>query len=199
MTTPMEKALYRRSFGDGWIDILTGLGLTGVGLCWISGQIALTALVPAVLIPFWAIGRRSLVHPRLETPEFREGFRKAGEIRLTGWAIFGAVVFLTELVIFVAASRQGGDAPALARDYAVALPMLLIAIGLLAGLMIGARRFLAYAAAALLIGGTGAWLQVEEPGLLIAALGCVILLTGLGLLIRFVRAYPLESGVRNGV
>ena len=194
MATHMENALYRRSFGDGWIDVLTGLGLAGIGVCWLSGQMALTALVPAVLIPFWTIGRRRLIYPRLETPRFREAFRRAGEIRLAGWASLGAAVFLAELVILIAARRQGGELPSLARDYAVALPMLLIAIGLLSGLLIGARRFVGYAATALLIGGTGVWLHIDEPGLLIAAHGVAILLIGLSLLFRFFSAYPLESG-----
>ena len=46
MTTPLTRALYRRSFDDGWLDVLVGLGLTLIGFAWLADQIVLGALVP---------------------------------------------------------------------------------------------------------------------------------------------------------
>ena len=98
-STPMEKRLFRRSFDDGWLDVLVGLGLTGIGVCWLAGAIALTAVVPAVLFPFWKIGREALVEPRLGRVRFSEARTEETRRSLTGWLVLGASVLVAEAAV----------------------------------------------------------------------------------------------------
>ena len=58
--------------------------------------------------------------------------------------------------------------------------------------MIGAHRFHAYAAVLLAGSGVGIWLSLE-PGVYLAAAGAVILATGIAMLVRFVRKYPVVA------
>ena len=197
MTTPLTRALYRRSFDDGWLDVLVGLGLTLIGLAWLADQIVLGALVPAVLAPFWTIGRRTLVEPRLASPQF--GTAKQAETRraLTGWVIFGAGVGLTELAFLVFVNRGGTGLSGLG-DLAVGIPAMLVGLGLFAGLILGARRFVAYAVFAIGLGLAGAWAGVERPGLLILLSGGLVLACGGALLARFMARHPATGAGEAG-
>lgn len=189
MTTPLTRALYRRSFDDGWLDVLVGVGLTLIGCFWLIDQVVLGALVPAVLFPFWKIGRQKLVEPRLAAPNF--GVSQTAQTRraLTGWVLFGAGVALTELafVVFVKTtwSAAGGST-----DFAVAIPAILVGTGLFSGLIIGARRFLVYGLLAIGTALGGSWAGVEQPGWLLVLAGLPVLIAGLVLLVRFFRDFP---------
>jgi len=192
MTTPLTRALYRRSFDDGWLDVLVGLGLTLIGVAWLADQIVLGALVPAVLAPFWTIGRRKLVEPRLASPQFGTDRQAQTRRSLTGWAIFGAGIALTELAFLVFVNRSGAGLTGLG-DLAVGIPAILVGIGLLAGLIVGAKRFLAYGVVATGLGLAGAWAGVERPGLLILLSGAFVLACGVALLARFMARYPADG------
>jgi hypothetical protein len=194
MTTPLTRKLYRRSFDDGWLDVLVGLGLTLIGLAWLADQIVLGALVPAVLAPFWTIGRRALVEPRLASPQFGTAQQAETRRALTGWVIFGAGVGLTELAFLFFVNR-GGTGLAGLDDLAVGIPALLVGVGLFAGLILGAKRFAAYGVFAIGLGLTGAWAGVEQPGLLILLSGGLVLACGGALLARFMARHPaIDAG-----
>lgn len=192
MTTPLTRALYRRSFDDGWLDVLVGLGLTLIGVAWLADQVVLGALVPAVLAPFWTIGRRALVEPRLASPHF--GTPKQAETRraLTGWVIFGAGVGLSELAFLFFLNRGGTGLTGLG-NVAVGIPAMLVGLGLFAGLILGAKRFIAYGAFAIGLGLAGAWTGVERPGLLILLPGGLVLACGSAMLARFMARHPVSG------
>ncbi|MAK63831.1 MAG: hypothetical protein CMF75_03655 [Maricaulis sp.] len=185
MTTPLTRALYRRSFDDGWLDVLVGFGLTLIGCFWLIDQVVLGALVPAVLFPFWTIGRKKLVEPRLAAPSFGAPQTARTRRALTGWVLFGAGVGLTELA-FVFFLRTTGESTTLA----VAIPAILVGTGLFSGLIIGARRFLVYGLLAIGTGLVGGWAGVEQPGWLLVLAGLPVLVAGLVLLVRFFRDFP---------
>ena len=189
----LENTLYRRSFDDGWLDVLVGLGIAAIGASWIADIIPLGAVAPAILIPFWETGRERFVFPRMAQPSFRGQRHDASRKSLIGWFIFGAGVLLTEITIFFYARQTGHPLFDNAQNIIVALPVILIGVGLLAGLMIGAKRYIGYAIMAFTIGGIGIATQTEEPGYLILAAGLVILLAGTAMLIRFMRKYPLNE------
>jgi len=189
----LENTLYRRSFDDGWLDVLVGLGLTAIGASWIAELIPLGALIPAILIPFWKIGRDRLVIPRMEQPSFKGRRYQASRKSLMAWFIFGGGVLLAEIAIFLYARQSGRPLFDNMQNFIVALPVSLIGIGLLAGLMIGAKRFIVYALLTFTIGGFGVATDVDEPGFLIVASGLVILLSGMTMLLRFLRKHPLTE------
>ena len=190
MTTPLTRALYRRSFDDGWLDVLVGLGLTLIGFAWLADQIVLGALVPAVLAPFWTIGRRTLIEPRLASPQFGTDQQAKTRRSLAGWAIFGAGIALTALASLVFVNRSGTGLTGLG-DLAVGVPAILVGIGLFAGLIVGAKRFAAYAVFAIALGLAGAWAGVERPGLLILLSGGLVLSCGGALMARFLARHPV--------
>ncbi|MEP3074362.1 hypothetical protein [Maricaulis sp.] len=192
MTMPMTRALYRRSFDDGWLDVLTGLGLVLIGLAWLADQIVLGALVPAALAPFWTIGRRALVEPRLSSPQFGSAQQAETRRALTGWLIFGAGVGLTELAFLIFVNR-GGTGLGGVGNVAVGIPAILVGLGLFAGLMLGAKRFAAYGLFAIGLGLAGAWTGTDRPGLLILLSGVLVLACGGALLARFMMRYPMTG------
>lgn len=189
----MEKRLFQHSFDDGWLDVLIGIGVTATGFLWLTGIFALGAVVPAVLFPFWKIGRKSLIEPRLGQVRFRAARSEETRRNLTGWFLFGAAVLLTELAVLLALDKLNAPRLPGMSDIAVAIPVWLVAVGLLAGLMIGARRFLVYAAGAGAIGIAGIVIGVDEPAHLILAAGLIVLGSGGILLVRFLRAFPMPK------
>ena len=168
---PMERHLFQHSFDDGWLDVLAGTGLVAIGLVWLTGVYALGAIVPAILFPFWKLGRQRIVEPRLGRVRFSAARENETRRNLTGWLLVGAGALVTETVILLYLNKNGGSAIPGMTDIAVAIPVFLVGIGLLAGLMIGARRFIAYAVLAGAIGIGGIIAGIDDPAWLILAAG----------------------------
>lgn len=192
-TLPLENALHRRSFDDGWLDLLVGAGLAAIGVLWIFGAIVFAAAAPAILIPLWIAGRNSFIAPRMATARFRSGREEANRRAFGGWVLLGVGALVAVAVVAGMLRVSGAPVIANARDWAVALPNVLIGFGLLAGLALGARRFIVYAVLALALGAAGVLIGVGEPGYLIAAAGVPVLLCGAVMLGRFMRAHPLNG------
>ncbi|NVJ69975.1 MAG: hypothetical protein HWE08_06460, partial [Alphaproteobacteria bacterium] len=49
----MEGLLTRQFFDDGLLDMFVGVGLALIGIAWLSGLLALGAIVPAVMMQYW--------------------------------------------------------------------------------------------------------------------------------------------------
>ncbi|MEZ5998012.1 MAG: hypothetical protein R3B98_04900 [Hyphomonas sp.] len=185
----LESRLFRRSFDDGWLDVLVGSGIVLIGLSWLADMVAIGAVIPAALFPFWKAGRQKLIEPRQGSVAFGETRQAETRRSLAGWAAFGAGVLALELCLFLLQHRGILAMPQMA-DMIVGLPALLVGVGLLAGLMIGARRFAVYAALAGAIGIAGAMMNVGDPGWLILAIGLVILAAGTAMLVHFLATRP---------
>ena len=192
-TLPLEHALLRRSFDDGWLDILVGTGLIAIGTAWLLDAVIAGAAIPAILVPVWLAGRKSIVEPRLAQPRFRDTQLQAKRRDLTGWFILGAAVLLAEIAVVFSAHKAGAADFALLSEFAVGIPAALVAVGLLAGLVASARRFILYSLAAFGIAASGALLQSEAPGLLIALCGVLPLVSGGVLMLRFLSRHPLTE------
>ncbi|MEZ6029533.1 MAG: hypothetical protein R3C46_07250 [Hyphomonadaceae bacterium] len=191
--SPLENALYRNSFDDGWLDLVVGAGLVGAGLLWLSGGIVWTAPLPAVLIPLWIAGRNSLIAPRMAEARFRPTREAMNRRMFGGWLLAGVGALAIAAIVFAMARGSDWMRVADARSWAVAIPNVLIGAGLLAGLVLGAKRFALYAAIAIAIGAGGAIAGTDEPGALIAAAGAVVLLVGVVMMVRFMRDHPLNG------
>ncbi len=188
-TEPLESRLYRAYWNDGLLDIFAGLGVAAIGVFWAVDLIALGAVVPVLLIPFWEPLRRSIVEPRAGLVEFSDRRTK----RMRGGLLVSAWIGVALLIAFIALnflSVRGGHAMAWV---APGVPALLLALlAALVALLLGLSRFFAYAAVLCLAGLTVGLLDTR-PEIAMLVGGLVILLNGVRLLARFLRI-AVEDG-----
>lgn len=189
----LENKLYARRFDDGLIDLFIAIGLIAIGASWMLDAPVYGVIAPAILVPVWKQMRETLIEPRLDAVTFSPERDAKTRGSMVAWLIFGVAVLLTEIAVFLYASRAEGSILDRLSDFVVALPAALVALGLLGGLMIGAWRFAGYAAAALGIAVVGALRGVEDPGLLILAIGALVLGGAVALLARFLRTHPARG------
>lgn len=191
----LETKLFSRNFDDGWLDILVGAGLALIGLFWMADLVPLGAVIPAVMIPFWKLGRERIVEPRRQSPQFTKTRNARNRRQLGIWFAFGGVVLATEVFLFLMARKMAFMPGSDGLDIIVALPVFLVGVGLLAGLSFRLFRFAGYALFAMAVGLAGIFAHVEAPGRLILVAGIGILLAGLGLLRKFILQFPpMEDG-----
>lgn len=186
----LEDRLYARRFDDGLIDLFVALGLIVIGASWMLNAPVYGAIAPAVLVPVWKLVRERVIEPRMAAVAFSPDRVAKTRRSMLAWLIFGAAVLLTEIAIFLYASRTEGSILDRLSEVIVALPAALVALGLLGGLTIGAWRFAGYAAAAMGIAVIGALRGVDDPGLLILIIGALVLGGAAALLARFFRTHP---------
>lgn len=136
--------------------------------------------------------RRRLIEPRIGHVRLRAD--RAARIQAWQWVTLGSLV---AAVFGVVALRGLGwiEYPDSARPLVVtgclALPLAL------AALLFGIHRWILYAAL-LLIGGAIEWRYGLAYGVSWYFSGGLVLVTGLWLVLRFIRANPLEDGDRDG-
>jgi len=190
----IEKKAWFRTFEHGMWDIGVGSMFMMFGLCILTSFPALAAIWVAALLPgFREIGRK-LVVPRIGHVHFRER-RKRATGRLTGMltatAVMGMVTFL-----FIAWVSKGA-APAWAQwigDHFV------IFIGLIWGSALAVTGWLVdfprlYVHGALMFVSLliTDFVKGYHLGFSLSIVGGLILLTGIILLIRFLRRYPKQE------
>jgi len=189
MTSSLENELYTGRFDDGLLDLFIGLGLVGVGVTWMTNSPALSALVPAVLIPLWIALRRQVTEPRLGRVSFSAD-RRATERSRAARAVSLGTGVLALVVLAQLGLRRGAVAPPSWTSLAPLIPAALLVVGLvLVSLMVGARRFLIYAAALLVV----AFLATRfgaEPGTYLTLAGALLSVWAGGLVARFLAAHP---------
>jgi len=139
------KALaYQTLTEDGLVDLFCGLGLLLLGIGWWFDAVAVTAGVPAILVPLWLVARRAISRPRLGSVTLREDTQKGIARGLAVIILMGAVV----LAAFVYFSFGGyGEPGEVMRNLVPALPALLLALmANVAWIFLRTSRFLLYAA-----------------------------------------------------
>jgi len=189
----IEKKAYESIWDDGLIDIFVGISLAGLGIFWLTEYAVFGGLFPILLVPIWSGVRSRITAPRAGSVQFGADRRATERRNLTGLFLGGSLTLLLGVALYFAVARGG----AMDRDWLAivipALPGVLLAAGAaVTGSMIGANRFQAYAALLLSGSGVGIWLRLE-PGVYLAAAGAGILATGITMLVRFVRKYPVIS------
>lgn len=189
-TGSLESGLYTARFDDGLLDLCCGIGLLGTGLLWLVDQVALAAAAPALLIPVWLELRRRITEPRVGRVEFspprrrreRTGLLSALGVGTGVLAFVGAVVFWR---------RGGAPDPGSWVALVPLLPGFLVGLGLIVvGVLIGARRFVGYAAALMALAALVTSLG-GEPGLYLALAGALLCLWAGGVVARFVTSHPI--------
>jgi len=185
--------------GDGLIDIAIGLGILIFAIAEILDQIAFTGVWVVLWVPIMMSAKKSITVPRMHYTDFGPAPNARRKVKLVIVTVAGvvALLFTLGLVVFT----RSETIPTLTtwvKEYG------LIVIGvLLAGLFgliawaTGARRVYAYAALAGIAFASGYWFDFEFP-LYLMVLGAVILLSGIVVLLRFKRKYPVLEGRQSG-
>jgi hypothetical protein len=185
--------------GDGLLDIAIGLGILILTIAMILDQTAFTGVWIVLLLPALRSVKKSLTVPRLRYTDFRPAPNAQWKVKLVIVTVAGVVALLFTLGLVVFTRNE--TIPALTawiREYG------LVVVGvLLAGLLsliawaTGAKRVYAYAALAVIAFTGGHWFNLEFP-VYLTVLGTVIVLSGMVVLVRFLRKYPIPKDKQTG-
>lgn len=194
----VERRAYMSYHQDGLLDIFAGLYVLGFGLgifadiVWEFGfGMIMPAILVATILPVWIAAKRRITMPRIGFVNF--GTRGAN--KLTAVFIGTMVAGLFAFFAFTFASSQSGLRQWL--DLIVQNGMLIVGFGSLAvcilfGYSMGLKRLYAYGLIALITLVIGHFTGVFFAYILLA-LGTTVMVTGIVLLIGFVRKYPLQG------
>ncbi len=194
----IERRAYMSYHQDGLLDIFAGLFVLGFGLgiymdiIWEFGFGAIMpGILVAVVLPIWIAAKRRITMPRIGFVNF--GIRGASKITaiFIGLMVVGLGVFF----VFTFASSQGGSRQLL--DLFIQNGMLIVGIGGLAvcilfGYSMGLRRLYGYGLLAFVALVIGHFIGIFFAYVLMV-LGTTAMVTGIALLVAFVRKYPLKG------
>ena len=191
------KALERRAYlsyhEDGVLDIFIGLGALFFGLFMLTDMFWMAGVFPAIFTPVYVSAKRSITIPRIGYVKFGPQRARTPMLAILGIGIALFLCFLVGLVGFAGYDIIPPAFFAWLRAYHMLVLGAIVAVALGGtALITGLRRLYAYAALTVLLFAGGyllgapAWLQV-------LALGGLILCSGVALLIRFLRRYPIAA------
>jgi len=189
----IERQAYQAIWEDGLIDIFVGLALFLIGVFWVSQDSAYGSFVAPILVPFWTVARKRISEPRMGVVNFSTERVASDNKKLLSLFLFGVMT----LVIGVAwyfVGQQGGFFAALRGTNIIAgLPAALLAFpATIVAFAFGLRRFFVYAAVLLISALPVIFLDLG-PGWAFVPSGVCCMAMGGGLLVRFVRKYPLDK------
>ena len=190
----LERQTYRDSYSDGIIDIYVGISLLWMGVAWIwlPDSAGLAGVLPAIFITPMLAGRKRFLENRIGYVKWTKPRRQWEHRNLAGALIAGTAFLLLGVGVYLLASDSTADGDILSNvgPGLIAWLLAVVAIGL--AFLMSARRMLAYAG--VLIAG-GIWTAQENasPGWPLLAAGTVITVTGIAMLITFVRNNPVVN------
>jgi hypothetical protein len=188
----LANRAYMAYHQDGIIDILLGAGIAGFGLNMLTESSALIVLSWMPFLLYMPM-KNHITAPRFGYVRFAgEQEERTRNTRMLLLGLLTLTAFLG-LFVFMAYSRVAPEI----REIIGQNVMLLLG-GLAALMMAGAaavtgiKRFYLYAVLTLLFNIAGTFLPVHE-GVTTVLLGLTILISGIWLLARFIRMYPLPE------
>jgi len=181
----IQRKVYMTFFQDGLWDIFLGLFILGWGLAILTDATYLPGVTfIGLYFAIWGIKKR-LTYPRIGYARFSETSRRR---ITTKFIILGVAVLLVGVMVAVLWGTR--TRPQWLADY---FPLIfngiLAAIVCFVAYWARAKRFYGYAVLIFLGAVFHLWLGIEWEFGFIGA-GGIILLTGLGVLIIFLRKYP---------
>jgi hypothetical protein len=202
----IEKKTYMSYHQDGLLDIfigiyvlLFGLGISLMTLTDFSTWFIIPAIFPAIMIPIWISAKKRVTMPRIGYVNF--GVRGVNKIMaiFIGLMVAGLGVFM---VFGLGASMGEGWALTL-RDFFISNSMLIIGIGAVSvsslfGYTMGLKRLYGYGLLIFALFFTGHFITIPFEYILLA-IGFIITISGLVLLMQFIRKYPLPQGDKTNV
>ena len=194
----IERKAYMSYHQDGLLDIFAGIYILGFGLGVILDvlwEFGFGVIMPAILIvtvlPIWIAAKRKITVPRIGYVNF--GTRGANKI--TAVFIGTMVAGLGAFFVFTLATFQGESRQWL--ELIVQNGMLIVGFGTLVvctlfGYTMGLRRLYAYGLLAVIVLAIGHFTGIHFA-YIITALGITVIVTGIAVLINFVKKYPLKG------
>ena len=190
----LESELFSKYFDDGLLDIFIGLAVALIGVLWIIELVALGAMVPVLLMPFWNPLRQRIIEPRSGVIAFKVERKAATKSAFTKWLLFGLVLLITEIAILVIPATDGLLDSSLVTLLIPALPAMLIAIPLtLVAIYFKIGRFSFYGTIAVFFGLLATYDIGMEPGHTLLLTGVFILLFGTLRFLIFVRDHKPDE------
>lgn len=180
---------------DGLLDIYIGLILILTAAMLWSDMPWLVGIYPALFLPAWQSAKRSIVAPRVKDLELNGlSTEQVAAKRAMLMGLAGLVLLLGVGMFWLLAAN---NLPAWLTDLTrLAVPVILGGVALLVLVFVGfinnARRFYLYAALAVLAVGVSLLLKLSILWILLAA-GVAIFLSGVVMLVQFLREYPLPE------
>ncbi len=202
----IEKKAYMSYHQDGLIDIVIGLYALAFGLGIIADKILefsfatiMPAIMIAIVLPIWIQAKRKITMPRIGFVKF--GARGANKLfaLLLGLAVAGLGAALA-FGVFMATGQNGTPfwIEILFQYGMIWIGLGSAVIGSLFAYTMGLKRLHGYGLLTLALFASGHFLGVPFEYLLLA-IGSVIIASGVVLLVRFVRRYPLPKGAQGNV
>jgi len=196
----LEAELFKTWWDDGLLDLFFGLGLLTIGIGWWFDQAVLAAVAPALLWIWVMPLRKAVVEPRAGYVEFSRARQQHAHRNLRITLLLGLGTFLLGVGLFFYVQSQGPSGGMDAGQFKVlqkiipALPAALLAIGAFIGAQFtGAQRFVVYGMVLLVAAGLTLVYDLG-PAVPMLVGGTVITLSGMVLLIRFLRASARFAG-----
>ncbi|NWG76399.1 MAG: hypothetical protein HXY24_17655 [Rubrivivax sp.] len=190
----IERAVLRDYYQDGLTDILLGVYLTLIGLALPAGVVAPFIILPMLaFVPLLRFLKKRLTYPRTGYATLRDA--NPGPLP---WFVLGSLAL--GLVVLVVVLIAAGVIARPARWYSW-MPIMfgIWMAGILIGLAVFTRlvRYYVIAGAALAGGPFFALLslpgKLENIGLFFAALGALLLISGIATLALFVIKHPIAA------
>lgn len=180
----LEKKIAFRYLEDGFWDMYLGLMALSFGLTILLDINYLTAIMVSIGMALQSLGKSKITYPRIGYVKFKKRKKRAIASVFSGVFVLGLMIFA--LTMLGTSSRV----------YAFIQENMLLVIAVIwggaiavAGLTFNANRFYAYAAFiffAVLLSD-----KVGGLGINLTLCGTAIMITGLVIMVRFIRKYPI--------
>ena len=180
--------------GDGLLDIAIGLVILLAGIAEIFDWTSLAGIWVVLWLPIMMSAKKSITVPRMRYIDFTPKAQWKAKVAIVTVVLAVAVLFILGLVVFTKNDTLPSWLTAWLREYSrMVWPAALVGVGWLIALATGVKRLYAYAALAVIAFAGGYWFSLNFP-LVFTVLGAVIVLSGIVVLVQFLRKYPIPKG-----
>jgi len=184
--------------GDGLIHIAIGLAILIVAMAEIFDWTALGGVWVVLWLPIMRSVKKSITVPRMRYIDFTPKAQWKVKLIIVTVVLAVAVLFTLGLVVFTKSEALPSWFAPWIREYGlVVIGVFLAGLFSLIAWATGARRVYAYAALAVIAFASGYWFNLEFP-LYFTVLGAVIVLSGIVVLVQFLRKYPIPKDKQPG-
>jgi hypothetical protein len=187
----IERKVYTSYHQDGILDILIAIFILSVAVWIIIDMAWFGWMFYLIAVSVYAGAKRAITVPRIGFVKFpQQRYKKMV------WVAVSFGVFLSVLGLVAFMQTAGGSPPAWLvfafENYMIVIELFVAALFCFVGYTFRARRMYAYALLTSITFGIGYFMSYPLY-YYIVLIGTLILLTGLTLLIRFVRRYPVPT------
>jgi hypothetical protein len=187
----IERKAYTSYHQDGILDILIAIFILSVAVWIILDMAWLGWMFYLIAASIYAVAKRAITVPRIGFVKFpQQRYKKMMWVAVS----LGVLLNILGLVAFM--QTTGGSTPVwlvwAIENYMIVIGLFVAVLFCFVGYTFRARRMYAYALLTLVTFGIGYFMSYPLYYYIIL-IGTLILLTGLTILIRFVRKYPLQA------